>query len=137
MYRDVSVQELGLPTLEYRRERADLIQAFKILNNIDLVDKEKLFTIAEYRQTRGHPYKLFKHRSRLNIRANSFSNRVVNSWNALSENAVNAPSLNAFKSRFNKHWYGHPNKFEDLCYQVGSTDPNTRVETHRNAPEEV
>ena len=131
------LKKLGLPTLEYRRERADLIQVFKILNNIDLVDKEKLFTIAEYRQTRGHPFKLFKRRSRLNIRANSFSNRVVNSWNTLPENVVNAPSLNAFKSRLNKHWYWHPNKFEAKCYQVGSTDPNTRVETHRNAPEEV
>ena len=56
------LKKLGLPTLEYRRERADLIQVFKTLNNIDLVDKEKLFTIAEYRQTRGHPYKLFKRR---------------------------------------------------------------------------
>ena len=122
---------------EIQKRNADLIQVFKILNNIDLVDKEKLFTIAEYRQTRGHPFKLFKRRSRLNIRANSFSNRVVNSWNTLPENVVNAPSLNAFKSRLNKHWYWHPNKFEAKCYQVGSTDPNTRVETHRNAPEEV
>ena len=40
------LKKLGLPTLEYRRERADLIQVFTILNNIDLVDKEKLFTIA-------------------------------------------------------------------------------------------
>ena len=131
------LKKLGLPTLEYRRERADLIQVYKILNNIDLVDKEKLFTIAEYRQTRGHPFKLFKRRSRLNIRANTFGNRVVNSWNALPEKVVNAPSLNAFKSRLNKHWYGHPNKFEAKCYQVGSTGPNTRVESYQNAPEEV
>ena len=131
------LKKLGLPTLEYRRERAHLIQVYKILNNIDLVDKEKLFTIAEYRQTRGQPFKLFKRRSRLNIRANTFGNRVVNSWNALPEKIVNAPSLNAFKSRLNKHWYGHPNKFEAKCYQVGSTGPNTRVESYQNAPEEV
>ena len=116
--------------LETVKTEKDLIQVFKILNNIDLVDKEKLFTIAEYRQTRGHPYKLLQRRSRLNIMANSFGNRVVNSLNALPENVVNAPSLNAFKSRLNKHWYGHPNKFEAKWYQVGSTDPNTRVETH-------
>ena len=89
------------------------IQVYKILKNIGLVDKEKLFTTAEYRQTRGHQYKLLKHKSRFkNGRANSFSNRVVKSWNALPENFVNAPSLNLFKSRLNKHWYGHPNKFE-------------------------
>ena len=34
---------LGLPTLEYRRDRADLIQVYKILHNIYKVDKEKLF----------------------------------------------------------------------------------------------
>ena len=131
------LKKLGLPTLEYRQERADLIQVYKILNNIDLVDKEKLFTITEYRQTRGHPYKLFNRRSRLNIRANSYGNRVVNSWNALPEKVVNAPSLNAFKSRLNKHWYGYPNKVEAKCYQVGSTGPNTRVESYQNALEEV
>ena len=37
------LRKLGLLTLEYRRERADLIQVYKILNNIDIVDKDKLF----------------------------------------------------------------------------------------------
>ena len=35
------LKSLGLPTLEYRRERAVMIQVFKIMNNIDLVDKTK------------------------------------------------------------------------------------------------
>ena len=90
---------LGLPTLEYRRDRADQIQVYKILHNIDKVDKEKLFTMSKYTRTRGHPLKLFKCRARLNVRKNCFSNRVVGSWNALPESAVLAPSLNAFKSR--------------------------------------
>ena len=51
------LKKLGLPTFENSRESADLIQVYKILHNIDLVNKEKLFTTAEYRQTRGHPYK--------------------------------------------------------------------------------
>ena len=33
-------RKLGLPYLEYRRERADLIQVYKSWNNINLVDKE-------------------------------------------------------------------------------------------------
>ena len=39
---------LGLPTLEYRRDREDLIQVhvYTILHNIDKVDKEKLFTMS-------------------------------------------------------------------------------------------
>ena len=31
----------------------------------------------------------------LNVRANSFSNRIVNTWNSLIESAVSAYSLNA------------------------------------------
>lgn len=113
------LRTLGLPPLEYRRERADMIQVYKILQDIDKVDKEKLFSTAQYRATRGHTYKLHKKRSRLNLRAGTFSNRVVNTWNQLPENVVNAPSLNAFKTRLNKHWHKHPYKFEAACYQTG------------------
>ena len=113
------LRTLGLPTLEYRRERADLIQVYKILHDIDSVDKGKLFTTAQYRATRGHSYKLHKERSRLNLRAGTFSNRVINAWNKLPENVVNAPSLNALKSSLNRHWHGHPYKFEAACYQTG------------------
>ena len=64
-------------SLEYRRERTDVIQVYKILHDIDKVDKNKLFTLSEYTSTCGHLLKLFKRRSRLKIRANSFRNRVV------------------------------------------------------------
>ena len=46
--------------LEYRRERADMIQTYKILHGIDKIDKDKLFTPALYSATRGHSYKLQK-----------------------------------------------------------------------------
>ena len=36
------LKALGLPTLEYRRERADMIQVYKILHEIDKADREKL-----------------------------------------------------------------------------------------------
>ena len=75
-------KRLGLPTLEYRRERADVVEVFKILNNIDLANKDKLFQMAIYRTTSGHPLKLLKRRSRLNLRANNFSLRVIDKWNA-------------------------------------------------------
>ena len=39
------LKTLGLPTLEYRRERGDMIQVYKIVNNIDKVDKSKVFTM--------------------------------------------------------------------------------------------
>ena len=40
------LKKLGLPTLEYRRERADLIQVYKILNITDLLEKDKFFKTA-------------------------------------------------------------------------------------------
>ena len=71
-----------------------MIQVYKIMHGIDKVDKDKFFTVNRYSATRGHSLKLFKKRSRLLFRANSFSNRVVDSWNSLTEDIVNAPSLN-------------------------------------------
>ena len=34
------LKSLGLPSLEYRRDRADMVQVYKILNGIDKVDKD-------------------------------------------------------------------------------------------------
>ena len=121
------LRALGLPSLEYRRERADVIQVYKILHDIDKVDKNKLFTLSGYTATRGHSLKLFKRRSRLKIRANSFSNRVVDVWNSLPEQVVQAPSLNCFKSRLNNWWKHHPAKFNPSCYIPGQA---TRIHTN-------
>ena len=44
--RDLSYSErlrkLGLPTLEYKRRRADMIETFKIIHGIDKVDKNDM-----------------------------------------------------------------------------------------------
>ena len=116
------LKTLGLPSLEYRRERSDMIQVYKIMHGIDKVDKDKFFTVNRYSATRGHSLKLFKKRSRLLVRANSFSNRGVDSWNSLTEDVVNAPSLNTFKSRLNRFWREHPYKFSPSCSHGGYSD---------------
>ena len=115
------LKKFRLPSLEYRRERSDLVQVYKILHGIDRIGKDKLFTMATFRTTIGHPMKLYKERPRLNIRANSFSNRVANTWNQLQESVAMAPSLNAFKGRLNAHWKRHPQKFNPACYESGTT----------------
>ena len=114
------LKKLGLPSLEYRRERSDLVQVYKILHGIDRVEKDKLFTMATYRTTREHSMKLYKESPRLNVRANSFSNRDANTWNQLSESVIMTPSLNAFKGRLNAHWIRHPQKFNPACYETGT-----------------
>ena len=98
-----------------------MIQVYTILYDIDRVDKDKFFTLNRLAATRGHSFKLYKKRSRLMVRANCFSNPVVDTWNSLTEDIVNAPSLNAFKSRLNRFWREHPYKFNPSCYAPART----------------
>ena len=128
------LKALGLPTLEYRRERADMVKVYKILHDIDRFDKLKLFTLSSYASTRGHSLKLFKRRSRLSVRTSMFSNRVVEVWNSLPETVVMAPSLNSFKNRLNKAWNNYPSKFSAQCYIPGIP---TRTVQYPNASQEA
>ena len=48
------LRKLGLPSLEYRHERADLVEVYKIMHNIDKIDKDKLFGFRTCTVTRGH-----------------------------------------------------------------------------------
>ena len=102
---------LGLPTLQYRRERCDVVQVYKIMNEIDSLDYNTFFTKTACGTTRGHHQKLQKTPCRLRSRQNVFSLRVVNNWNSLSETCVSSDSLNAFKSNLNKEWRDKPGKF--------------------------
>ena len=45
--------ELKLPSLEYRRKRADVMQTYKIMNNIDKIDEKKFFKPCKEVRTRG------------------------------------------------------------------------------------
>ena len=45
--------------------------------------------------------KIFKKRSRKGLRANTFSQRVVNPWNNLSKKEVKAKKTSGFKARRN------------------------------------
>ena len=126
---------MDIPSLEYRRLRADVIEVYKIVNQIDCLPIDKSFKINDEITTRSNGLKLFKKRSRLNVRANVFSNRVVNAWNLLPSEVVLAPSLNSFKSRLNKFWFRHSLKFSPSCYIPGET--TVSVIRCRNGPLEV
>jgi ribonuclease P/MRP protein subunit RPP40 len=105
------LRKLGLPTLEYRRCRADMIQVYKIFTNLDDADPSSFFNL-QGAQTRGHAYKIRKVHSRTLKRSKSFSQPVITTWNALPEPVVTAPTLNQFKSRLNDHWRNIEMKFQ-------------------------
>jgi len=48
--------------------------------------------------------KLSKQRANLDVRKFSFSERVVQEWNKLLQEVVDATSVNKFKNRLDKHW---------------------------------
>ena len=93
---------LGLWTLEERRNRADLIEMFKIVKGKSGIKLEAMFEIDQNSGTRGHSYKVKKKFSKGNTRHYFFSERIVSRWNRLSQEAVDASSVNVFKGQLTK-----------------------------------
>ena len=87
---------LSLEPLELRRLHTDLIEVFKIFHGITSLQKSKFFELGN-RRTRGHSLKLSKQKFNCDERKFFFSNRIVDSWNILPEEAINATSVENFK----------------------------------------
>ena len=98
----------NLPSLEFRRVRGDLIEVFKILHNMyDPCTTSSLFTMATYDKTRGHSLKLNKPNFETNRFRMFFTNRVINLWNNLSPETIDAKSVNTFKNHIDKTFRVH------------------------------
>ena len=100
---------LGLPTLAARRLIGDLIETYKIVTGKENIKFEDFFEfgVTGY-SLRGHRYKIATKRSRLEVRRNFFSQRVVGPWNQLPSHIVEVPSVNAFKNRYDSWKSGAP-----------------------------
>ena len=68
---------LGIWSLEKRRNRADIIEAFKILNGLSAIPASSLFERSVDARMRGHSMKLIKHRCNTDFRKYFFSERVT------------------------------------------------------------
>ena len=95
---------LQLQSLYCCRQRGDLIEAFKILNDFTNIQMGTAFTLNTTQFTRGHPFKLVKSRCNLKLRRHFFTNRVVNQWHSLSSYVVCAPTVNSFKLKLDNYW---------------------------------
>lgn len=80
---------LNLPSLSQRRKRANVLQVYRVQAAIDDLRVEASFLTASHLGTKGHSKKIFKPQARTTVRQQSWSNRVVHSWNSLPDNVVN------------------------------------------------
>ena len=90
------------------------IEVFKMLNGITDVQKDQLFEMMDGVQlTRGNIcLNLFKHHTRLEIRRNFFTERVINDWNQLPLEVKTAGDTQTFKIYYDK-FYESKKKMQD------------------------
>ena len=103
---EITLKKLGIYSLERRRLRGDLIETFKILTGKEHVNCSIFFQLADVTSgLRGHSLTLFKARCRMRVRQNFFSLWIVNEWNKLPQDVVDASSINMIKNRLDQHWH--------------------------------
>ena len=76
-----------------------MIEVYNMVNGLDKVDVAKLFA-RDVNGGRGHSLKLFRKRFRAQVRQRFFTNRIVDFWNSLTEEAVSASNLAIFKDNW-------------------------------------
>ena len=93
-------KQLGLMTLEERRERGDLIEVFKILRGLTRINPNEFWEVRDARNGTRLVKKLAPNGRRQ--RQSFFSYRVIQKWNLLPIKIKTSPSLNSFKNRLDE-----------------------------------
>ena len=111
------LKDAGLTTLKDRRERGDLIEAFKTLNGFNNVNKHDWFETPEPEQTRHGTRSttsieidgettnrtiVLRERSRTEQRNQSYRFRTARAWDKLPDLVRNSKSVNGFKNTYDK-----------------------------------
>ena len=110
------LRDAGLTTLKQRRERGDVIEAYKTLNGINNVVKTDWFDIAEPESIRlntrsntsvavngeqtRRDHVLIHGRAKTEIRNQSYRFRTTRAWCELPDAVKNVTSTNAFKNAY-------------------------------------
>ena len=83
--------------------RGNMIMVYEVLNGYNPA-LGHLFAVDNNLITREHIFKLKKPPFKTIIRQHFFNNYVVNNWNTLPFDAINATSINSFKNKLDKSW---------------------------------
>ena len=89
---------LNLWSLEERRNRADLLEVFRMYKRWSTTSFSSMFTLSSNTVTRGHTAKIMKNRCQLDLSRHFFSESVTDRWNRLPQQVINSTTVNAFKS---------------------------------------
>ena len=109
---ETRLKVLNLPSLVYRRKRADMLQIYRIMSHIDKLDGNKIVMRDLNVRTRGHNFKLFKPRVRTKEKRGTLGFRAITDWNTLSNDVVDAENLIQFKTRLEEQWKTKEFKFD-------------------------
>ena len=71
-----------------QRFRGDMIETYKILNNVYDKDVVPLLALNNNVKTRGNSLKLSVNRAYLNLKKFYFTSRIVNNWNSLPDTVI-------------------------------------------------
>ena len=104
--------ELGMVTLETRWLRGDMLQTFRIMAGIDLVEPGTWFQLSNQVVREGAAgtrsvdsvHGIQEVWPKVEIRKNFFSSRVVKPWNNLPAHIKSSRTVNEFKNSYDE-WF--------------------------------
>lgn len=109
---------MNLQPLQLRRQRGDLIEAFKIINGHYSCNLDILHRNISIRHLRGHSKKFEKEKCSKLVRKNFLTNRLVYQWNNLKEETVSAVSINSFKNRLDEELANQDQEIQFIHYTL-------------------
>ena len=108
------LRQLKLPTLVYRRRRADMLHTYKLMHYLNQLDQDMHCPVCRQKHDSAVSNPLYadhnlkSHTQEVErVRSNFFAARVIRYWNYLANRIVHAKSINIFKAKLRHEWINH------------------------------